>query len=105
MSRPTPEEIAELEAEAARCRGLLGEAEQRLRDARIAIAPFAVGDEVEVRRGQRWALAVIRVVDPWLSTSTRYRVSFRTKAGEWARSHQTVYGERAIRRPGEEPPL
>lgn len=69
----------------------LRHAKKKLDEARVALAPFQVGQVVEAsRRDGKWEPAIVRSVDG-MSWATWYTVSFRKKNGEWATATQNVF--------------
>lgn len=96
-----PEDIPALEAEVSRIRKLLHEAEDILRDARIANAPFKEGDVIEMNMARRtgesdWQEVIVREVYVSYS-STSYRVCLRKKNGDWSNAPRSVYSDRQLR--------
>lgn len=74
----------------AEYRDKLRHAEKQLAEARIALAPFKVGDVVEALHGGLWQEAIVRTVEPQ-SWGPWYKVSVRKKNGEWATATQNVF--------------
>lgn len=69
----------------------LRHAEKKLDEARVALAPFKVGDVVEASsRGDDWQPAIVRKVDPQ-SWGPWYVVSFAKKNGDWSTSNRQVF--------------
>lgn len=70
----------------------LRQAEYRLREIQMALAPFKVGDVVEAKlyvRGElyAWDRAIVRDVDFWWDSPTphAYKIAFSNKDGSWSK--------------------
>ena len=90
-------EIEALRLDVQRCRMDLKNAEARLRSARVAAAPYVVGEIVEAELRGKWQRAIVREVNvdvsfdaPWLTVS-------KAKAdGGWSKAR--VHAFRNVRK-------